>query len=212
MADPSWGNGWPTDRSDEMVPLRVSGVDFPGGVQPEIRELMQILLEESEDRSYEQLHDGWCWGYAFRAIKNPPSQQPPLFTNVPSNHSWGLAIDVNAPSNPFGGATHTIPEQMGDMWERYGFRWGGHYIGTKDWMHFEYLGSRKAAVMHTAKAREDLMQDERLDQYDNGHQEYEDRYKAKGGQDPGPPPDDKKTWWKKGWSDARFAANNPHGE
>jgi hypothetical protein len=195
-----------------MVGLRVAGADFPGGVHRDIRDLFAILLEESVDRGYERLHDGWCWGYAGRYIKNPPSRQPPLYTTTPSNHSWGLAGDVNAPTNGFGAATHTIPEAMGDLFERYGFRWGGNYSGVKDWMHFEYMGTRDQAKIHTAKAREDLMQDERLDQYVNGEDAYRDRYRDKGGEDPGPPPDDKPAWWKRGWSSARFAASNPHGE
>lgn len=191
-----------------MVGLRVSGCDFPAGVQPAIKDLVMLLLEESEDRNYVRLVDGWCWGYAYRPIKKPGGG----FTNIPSNHSWGLAIDVNAPSNPFGGSTHAIPNAMGDLFERYGWRWGGNYTGVRDWMHFEYLGSKQQAAVHTAKAREELMQDERLDQYQNGEDAYRDKYKAKGGQDPGTAPDDKPNWFKYGWNSARFAASNPRGE
>ena len=215
MSDPStrgWGRGWPTDRSSDMTRLLVDGADFPGGVHKDIHDLMEILLTESVDRDYEHLHDGWCWGYAFRAIKNPPSLQPPVFTNTPSNHSWGLAIDINAPSNPFGGSTHTIPEQMGDLWERYGFRWGGHFSTTKDWMHFEYVGAHSDVDRHLRTAKEDLMQDERLDQYQNGEEAFREKYRDKGGHFDEPPPDDKPGWFKRGWASARFAANNPHGE
>jgi hypothetical protein len=191
-----------------MVVLRVDGADFPGGVHEDIHDLMEILLLESVDRGYVRLHDDECWGYACRPIKNPDGS----LTNTPSNHSWGLALDVNAPSNCFGCTSHTIPATMGALWTSYGFRWGGDYSGTKDWMHFEYMETPSQANNATDRARGDLMQDERLDQFQKGFEAYKDKYKEAGGQDPGPPKDDKPGWFKRGWSDARFAAQNPRGE
>jgi hypothetical protein len=120
-----------------MVDLEVQGIAFPGGVHRDVAPLMEALLERSVQRGWVALHDGWCWGYANRPIKTSSGG----FTQTPSNHSWGLAIDVNAPENPFGGASHTIPEAMGDFWETWGFRWGGNYQGTQDWMHFEFMGT-----------------------------------------------------------------------
>jgi D-alanyl-D-alanine carboxypeptidase len=116
-----WGAGWPAVRSDEMVDLVVGGVSFPGGVHRDVAGLMEALLAASVEQGWLTLKDGWCWGYANRPIKTPTGG----FTDTPSNHSWGLAIDVNAPENPFGGTTHAIPEEMGDFWETWGFRWGG---------------------------------------------------------------------------------------
>ena len=191
-----------------MVPLHVGIADFPGGVHPLIHDLMAILLEESMVRDYIKLIDGWCWGYAGRYIKRPDGS----FTTTPSNHSWGLAIDVNAPSNPFGGSTHTIPVAMGLLFTDYGFRWGGDYDGTKDWMHFEFMGTPSSAKNATERARGEFMQDERLDDYDRGFDAYRDRYKDQGGVDPGEPPQEKPAWFRRGWSAARFAALNPHGE
>ena len=207
-SDRGWGPGWPADRSDDMVALRVSGADFPGGVHRGIEPLMSILLGESEARGYIDLRDGWCWGYAGRFIKRPDGSQ----TTTPSNHSWGLAVDVNAPVNCFGCTSHTIPEAMGALWTGYGFRWGGDYTTTKDWMHFEYLGTPEAAKRATARAREEFMNDERLDDFDKGIDAYRDKFKAAGGEDPGDPPQDRSSWFKKGWALARFAALNPHGE
>ena len=88
------------------------------------------LLTESISRNYVRPVDGWCWGYARRPIKNPDGS----LSNTPSNHSWGLAIDINAPVNCFA-VLHTIPATMGALWTSYGFRWGGDYSTTKDWMH-----------------------------------------------------------------------------
>jgi len=207
-SDRGWGPGWPVDRSDDMVALRVEGADFPGGVHPGVHDLMELLLVESIGRGYITLHDGWCWGYAGRFIKTSSGGT----TTTPSNHSWGLAVDVNAPVNCFGCTSHTIPEAMGALWTGYGFRWGGDYDGAKDWMHFEYMNTPSAAKNATARAREEFMQDERLDQYVKGEDAYRDRYKDKGGEDPGDAPGDRPEWFQRGWRSARFAALNPHGE
>lgn len=148
--DMGWGPGWPIDRTADMVELTVGSNSFPAGVHARIAELMSIMLEVSIDEGWLVLHPGWSWGYANRPIKTPSGG----FTNVPSNHSWGLAIDINAPENPFGGTRHKIPEVMGDFWESYGFRWGGHYSGTRDWMHMEYMQSPAQAVKDTERARD----------------------------------------------------------
>lgn len=147
-----WGPGWPNSQPSKMVGLNVSGVSFPGGIREEIHDLMVILLTESEQRGYIELHPGWCWGYADRAIKTSTGGT----TNVPSNHSWGLAGDINAPVNGFGASSHTIPAAMARLWNQYGFRWGGDYSGTKDWMHFEFMGTPADARAMTEKARKEL--------------------------------------------------------
>lgn len=127
-------------------------VTFPGGVRDEIRELVSLLLQVSERRGYINLEPGWCWGGACRPIKRPDGS----LTTTPSNHSWGLALDINAPENPFGGATHTIDQPMAALWNAYGFRWGGDYPTSKDWMHFEFMGVPEDAKDLTEKARAGL--------------------------------------------------------
>jgi hypothetical protein len=206
--DRGWGPGWPTDRSDDMVRIVVDGADFPGGVHKKIASLVSILLEESIRRNYVKPKDGWCWGYANRAIKTSSGGS----TDTPSNHSWGLAVDINAPVNCFGCSTHEIPTAMANLWEDYGFRWGGNYSGTKDWMHFEFMGTPENAEKQTKRAEGDFSMDERLDNYENGWDAYRDKFKNAGGVDPGPPPDDKPDWFRKGWAAARFAGTNPQGE
>lgn len=142
-----WGSGWPR-CSVHPVALNVSGVSFPAGVAREVHDLMEMLLLESERHGLIQLHPGWCWGYGCRPITGT--------TNVPSNHSWGLAIDINAPVNGYGSSHHTIPASMGHLWNQYGFRWGGDYSGNKDWMHFEFMGTPNDAKQMTDKAHRDL--------------------------------------------------------
>jgi hypothetical protein len=147
-----WGSGWPHCQSETWVPLKVDKVDFPSGIRPEVHDLAEMLLNESERLGYITLHDGWCWGAACRPIKTSNGG----YTNVASNHSWGLALDLNAPENPFGGTQHDIPVAMARLWNRYGWRWGGDYSGTKDWMHFEFCGTAQDAARLTEQARKEL--------------------------------------------------------
>lgn len=111
-------------------------VSTPGGVRlrvhRQIAPLVQYLLEETERRGY-RLRVGQCWGYANRPIKG---------STVPSNHSWGLAVDLNAPTNPMGEDLVTdMPPWMPALWRAWGFTWGGSYRGRKDPMHYEWLGT-----------------------------------------------------------------------
>ena len=130
-------------------------VAFAGGVREELRELVSLLLQVSERRRYINLVPGWCWGGACRPIKRSDG----TLTTTPSNHSWGLALDVNAPENTFGGSTHTIERPMANLWNEYGFRWGGDYSTTKDWMHFEFMGTPDDARELTEKARGQLSEE-----------------------------------------------------
>lgn len=73
-----------------------------------------------------------------------------------SNHSFGLAFDINVKENPQIGssgydtgsandydATGTnhlsITQEVANIWIKYGFRWGGNYKNKKDYMHLEYI-------------------------------------------------------------------------
>lgn len=59
-----------------------------------------------------------------------------------SRHTWGIAIDLNAPENPFGrepvprGQPGSVVDLV-DTFERFGFAWGGNFTTGKDGMHFE---------------------------------------------------------------------------
>ncbi len=56
-----------------------------------------------------------------------------------SLHAWGLAVDLNAASNPFGGESDQDPRLVRAM-ERQGFSWGGDFPTVPDPMHFEFRG------------------------------------------------------------------------
>lgn len=62
---------------------------------------------------------------------------------VLSAHAFGIAVDINWDENCNGCSNFTIPMEIVDVFEAYGFRWGGRYksvFGSRiDAMHFEYM-------------------------------------------------------------------------
>jgi len=56
-----------------------------------------------------------------------------------SLHAWGLAVDLNAASNPVGGESNQDRRLVRAM-ERHGFYWGGDFPTVPDPMHFEFRG------------------------------------------------------------------------
>jgi hypothetical protein len=59
-------------------------------------------------------------------------------------HAWGLAVDLNARANPFGGRSRQDPRLVRIM-ERHGFSWGGDFPTRPDPMHFEFRGRAEPA-------------------------------------------------------------------
>lgn len=206
-----WGIGW-TQADQTCTVARTAIIPSPifqGGVREEIAELVELIVTEAERRGY-IFHKGWSWGFGCRATKGGSG-------TTPSFHSWGLALDVNAPANPFTdkGSPEDSDIATNNRWlvqlfAAYDFFWLGPEIG--DWMHFHYAGSRQDAAQALQRARDTLTPIEEdgvnLEKYDDGWSAFVARAKDKGS-DPGPAPAEWSTWKKKGWSAARFAYNNP---
>jgi hypothetical protein len=130
-----WGSGWPHCQTDRLATV-VAGGGVRLAVRREIAPLVAWLCAQTLDRGY-ALRKGQCWGFACRAIRG---------RSVPSNHSWGLAVDLNSLANPMGSRLVTdMPPWMPVLWRDHGFRWGGDYSGRKDAMHFEYVKTLSAA-------------------------------------------------------------------
>lgn len=130
-----WGKGWPScegaKNSIVMVTTTVSSTKLP--VHNRISDLVRFLANETERRGY-RLKPAQCWGYNCRQIAG---------TNRPSNHSWGLAVDLNWNDNPYNTTSvHAMPTWVARLWNEYGFAWGGDYSGNRqDWMHLEFMGT-----------------------------------------------------------------------
>ena len=141
-----WGNGWPTCQQDKLVTVsREDGLRIP--VNEDIAQLVALLIDETERRGYD-VRVGQTWGFACREIRG---------TTVASNHSWGLAVDINAPSNPYREAfVSDMPTWAPTLWWEYGFFWGGWYQSIKDPMHYEFLGTPADARAKTEKAKVEL--------------------------------------------------------
>ena len=154
MAHASWGPGWPHCQYSKInhnffVDTKWGRVTFPGGIRHEAEELISRLVKETANRGYRFGREGnpsyGCWGFSCRAIAG---------TSTASNHSWGLAVDINAPSNPRSTKLKTnMPSWMPDLWNAYGFRWGGDYKTKPDAMHYEFMGSVADMVRLTQVAR-----------------------------------------------------------
>jgi len=129
-----WGQGWPVNRSGDMATVRAarSGTSFT--VHKLIAPIIKYLIDETERRGYLLDHGPGDqdddWSYANRAIRG---------RNTASNHSWGLAVDIDA--TQFGlGSKKRLPQWIVDLWKAHGFDYGGDYRGRKDPMHFEFRG------------------------------------------------------------------------
>lgn len=142
-----WGSGWPNCQSDKLVTLtREDGLRIP--VHEAMSQLVSILIDETERRGYD-VKAGQSWGFACRAIRGS--------TTTASNHSWGLAVDINAPTNPMRTEfVSDMPTWMPSLWWQYGLFWGGWYQSTKDPMHYEFLGTPADLRSATTRAKSDL--------------------------------------------------------
>lgn len=152
-ADRGWGPGWPNCQTHNWVTITIKdGTKFV--VHKKVATIFTMFLNECIDKGYrfkgDILDD---WGAACRAIGGVIGAAPKP-GQIPSNHSWGLAIDVNALVNPQSNVLVTnIPDWMILLAvTKYGLYWGGFYKAPtkKDPMHFEFLGTPADADRITA--------------------------------------------------------------
>ncbi|MBB5867866.1 hypothetical protein F4553_001245 [Allocatelliglobosispora scoriae] len=142
-----WGRGWPDCQRSKIVKVRRGGTEI--AVRREISELVAILLEATEVVHGYAIKGDQTGGFNCRAIDG---------SDDPSNHSWGLAIDLNWDDNPWQNPFRCdLPPALVAMWWRCGFFWGGWYHGKPDTMHFEYIFRPDDVAGHLAKAKEHLM-------------------------------------------------------
>lgn len=159
-AQRGWGPGWPNCSEGRWVVIgHIDGVPDQVFDTARVHEilvpLVRLLIAESARRGY-VFRDGQCWGAACREVRDSNPK-------VPSNHSWGLAVDFNSVIN-FLGRTDggDIPKWMVELWNAYGFRWGGDFEDRKDPMHFEFMGTPQDARDLLQKAKRNEIGEDRM--------------------------------------------------
>lgn len=129
-----WGPGWPTNRIKDQVWVQAQRSRVRFQVHHGIAPIIKFLIDEVERRGYllhvpGQTPDDWSF-----------NSRPIHGTNRPSNHSWGLAIDIDATKYPQGQRRNQPPRWVIDLFRAYGFEYGGDW-SNPDPMHFEFAGS-----------------------------------------------------------------------
>lgn len=144
--DRGWGH--PDERNYRK--LHIAECDAGGEtiyVRTEIRYLVAGFINELVANGYKidkgPLDD---WGYINRPIRGYETQWAKTRNlRYKSNHSWGLAFDINSRTNPLttnGKLITDMPKPLvRHLCRKWGFTWGGDYTGLrKDAMHFEFMG------------------------------------------------------------------------
>lgn len=169
-----WGPGWPNPDTSKIVVLNLPGYGNAQSVRQELAPLVEWLIAETNRRGY-RIRPEWTWGFANRPVRGTEDDPEP----EPSNHSWAVALDINAPTNGMNyagqgwAAQHAagktdMPKWVVDLWKNYGFFWGGDYPRRQDPMHMEWLRTpadiaRYLAMIPNSKDWFDTMDEKTFD-------------------------------------------------
>lgn len=143
-----WGDPTAAIYKQRIAAVEVDGVKWTchKAVQPIFQDFLTRMHYEN-DYSYDEVKDDW--GYICRPKRGYEREweQTHDFQYL-SNHSWGLALDVNASKNPMGKklVTDMPVDWIHQNLAWYKLAWGGDYWGRKDSMHFEFMGTPKDAA------------------------------------------------------------------
>ena len=130
-----WGPGWPHDNSAKMTTIRAERSGVTLLVHREVAPILKFCIDTIEARGHlfdygpKDVNDDW--GYANRPIRG---------TSVPSNHSWGLAVDLDATKYPQGQRAKRPPQWVDDIFAKYRFDNGAPWRNP-DPMHYEFNGT-----------------------------------------------------------------------
>ncbi len=126
------------DVHNYLVRYNVPGSPFTVGVHPwmvpALEDAHEAILELAETEGRYQIRPDWTGSAASRTIGGSLRI---------SRHTYGIAIDINAPRNPYRGDNKLITD-FPDWWVQSfldaGFCWGGLWVGSKDTMHWAWQG------------------------------------------------------------------------
>lgn len=122
-----------------------------GRLQFHSRAHAQLLMVFSDlDKLGLMKHVKTCAGSLNFRLKKPLSKKPPhnIISKEPSNHAFGIAIDLNADD----GSNGATVAPLAPVFEALGFRWGASF---NDPMHFEvvrFVDAPKSVVMEVPVA------------------------------------------------------------
>lgn len=131
-------NGWVVSPPlDNRVVPGSDGVKLAPGLRQGDAADVLFYVAARINLVVEKLVPGWCWGYAYRAIRG---------ARTISNHASGTGFDVNAPRHPLGKVgTWSIPQRVilqAIVRDCRGLiRFGEFYSGRVDGMHCEIIGN-----------------------------------------------------------------------
>ena len=91
--------------------------------------VFEAVFEEIARLGMQQRVHSWGGIYNFRPIRGTSSTL--------SLHGFGAAIDINSETNKLGSEGDMDPGIV-DVFEHFGFFWGGKFSGRTDPMHFQY--------------------------------------------------------------------------
>lgn len=113
--------------------VEVASVPILGRVQchRKVIEPLRAAMRDLVDRGAEHVVSDYagCW------VPRTSGSDGPL-----SSHAWGMSVDFNAQSNPYG-AEPRQPDVLVEVMREHGFIWGGEW-DTPDGMHFELSPGR----------------------------------------------------------------------
>lgn len=125
------------DIDPEWVTENIVSADMPllGTVRchREIVDDLAAVLGELVDRGLGDLIRSEEYAGCYHARRTGTGADAGL-----SRHSWGIAIDINVDLGAPGGGI-PLPDQVIDVFEQRGFRWGGDFL-IADNHHFEWVG------------------------------------------------------------------------
>ena len=96
---------------------------------PQLREALRDIERQGLGHAIHPQQFAGC--FSARFINSNPNGRL-------SHHSWGIAVDLNAPENSFGTKADIDMRIVEVFEERWGFTWGGRWI-IPDGMHFEWV-------------------------------------------------------------------------
>lgn len=121
--------------AQNLTPCRLAKADGKG---KEVVTQCHRLVKEPLERAFVEIAARGLWRliYTFDGLwvarHMTWNARRPL-----SSHSWGIAFDLNAATNPYGGGISAENRVLNEVLSRYGFAWGGDWSGAKDAMHWE---------------------------------------------------------------------------